>query len=336
MKLEISTRNAIQVATAVLFTVLLTDIFHLPRSYWATLTAFLLVAQTFGESVKKSAERIGMTILGCIAGTLLFILFQHHSLALLGCVCLCTFCISYYFSVSYGISVFFITMMVVFIFGMINTWNTNLLEARIIETLIGAGIALLSSALVLPISAKQQLKNAIPEYINICKVSFNTSANKIIGKPFSKEPTKLLSKFQALQHNAKLIRYENLFGFLSKEKFERSLFELRMLAYHLGTAYDLSENLHDKLDLSLIRSELEALFSTVNQNFDRLTLAYQTKRLESAFVPIDHLSLLSAEKLADCLKSTSQEPDHWFKFYAFLYATRRINATIDELIKLTH
>ncbi|PIQ44154.1 MAG: hypothetical protein COV52_08710 [Gammaproteobacteria bacterium CG11_big_fil_rev_8_21_14_0_20_46_22] len=336
MKIKISTRNAIQVATAVLLTVLLTDVFHLPRSYWATLTAFLLVAQTFGESVKKSAERIGMTILGCIAGSLLFIVLQHHTLVLLGCICLCTFCISYYFSVSYGIGVFFITMMVVFIFGMINTWNTALLEARIIETLIGAAIALLSSALVLPISAKQQLKDAIPEYISACKLSFNTAADKTIGKTFSKVPTKLLSKFQALQHNAKLIRYENLFGFLSKEKFERSLFELRMLAYHLGTAYDIAENLHDKLNLSLIHTELESLFSIVNTNFDRLTLAYQGKRADTEFEAIDHLHLLSAEKLTNCLKSTTQEPDYWFKFYAFLYATRRINATIGELIKLTH
>lgn len=46
--------------------------FNLERGYWTTLTAMVLTTQTFGESVKRSLERVSMTILGGLSGTVLY------------------------------------------------------------------------------------------------------------------------------------------------------------------------------------------------------------------------------------------------------------------------
>jgi hypothetical protein len=54
-----STKIAIQAAVAVALAVLVSHVFELNRSYWAILTAMVLISQTWGESLKKGPCLLG-------------------------------------------------------------------------------------------------------------------------------------------------------------------------------------------------------------------------------------------------------------------------------------
>lgn len=334
MKIEISTRNAIQAATAVLLTVALTYIFHLTRSYWATLTAIFLVAQTFGESIKKSAERIIMTIIGCTVGTFLFALLHTHDWALMSIIAISIFFMSYFFAISYAIAVFFISMLVVFAFGAINNWDTSMLAARILETLIGAAMALLSSALILPISAKTQLKSELPTLVEGCKESFLTAIRKVLLRENTKTKQGVLKGYQSILEKANMVRYENLFTPMNKQNLDRTLFELRMLVYYVGTACDIADNLMQSIDLSLITDNIQQIELILSHNFDLLIQHYQQQHSEETFQSLDETRTELREKFQTQIKTSITEPDHLFKFYSFLYSIRRINNTLQNLINL--
>ncbi len=73
-------KAAIAIALAELINMCL----YFDRGYWIVLTAMVLTTQTWGESVKRALERVGMTILGGATGTALYFSIpeQHFDLLL--------------------------------------------------------------------------------------------------------------------------------------------------------------------------------------------------------------------------------------------------------------
>ena len=78
MQLRHTTKMATQAAIAIALAELISRFFYIERGYWITATAMALTAQTWGESVKRSFDRVGMTILGGSLGTLLFFYLPRH------------------------------------------------------------------------------------------------------------------------------------------------------------------------------------------------------------------------------------------------------------------
>ncbi|MCD6047947.1 MAG: hypothetical protein K0S08_1594 [Gammaproteobacteria bacterium] len=162
-----STALALQASAALTVLLIFGHFLPLQRSYWAIVSAMLLVSQTFGEGLRKSAQRIAMTILGGALATWLYFLTHQHPVLWVPLLLACVFMMVYYLEASYQISIFFATMAVVFLFAMLNAWSTDLLIIRVYETLLGALAAILSSALIFPVRAYQKFKQEAVDFLKV-------------------------------------------------------------------------------------------------------------------------------------------------------------------------
>lgn len=142
MQIKNTTRMAFQAAIAIAISELISSYFNLEHGYWSTLTAMALIAQTWGESVKRSIERVLMTILGGLCGTFLyFFVIPSNEIFVMGILLIFIFLTVYLIPINNLIAVFTLTGFVVFFFALLGDWNFVLLKQRIEETALGALIA---------------------------------------------------------------------------------------------------------------------------------------------------------------------------------------------------
>ena len=333
MRLAISTKNAFQAAIAVLLTVAIGRIFQLDHSYWATLTAMLMVAQTFGESVKKSFERISMTIAGCIVGTLIYFALKESSISLIILMLIVTFFVNYYFTVAYLLSVFFITLLVVFIFATLGNWNMQILEARIIETVIGAVIALISTALIFPMSTRKSIVKEIPLFVEKIQSAMDSTFARLFDPTDQSKRVGLLPAFQTLQIKVVHLRYENMFHLFNKAEFDRIMFHLRVLGNHVSNAYDLAKVIQKQPALETIQEELHSMQDLLKHNFAILHQKASNQASTEKYISMNELRAKIRVKVAASLRQSISTPSEWFKFYTMLYAIRKSNDAIGEILE---
>ena len=60
-----TTKMAIRAAVAALGAVVVAQLLELPRAYWVVTAAVVLITETWGDSIRKVLQRLGMTALGC-------------------------------------------------------------------------------------------------------------------------------------------------------------------------------------------------------------------------------------------------------------------------------
>lgn len=227
-KLEPTTRLAIQATVAVFLAALLASLFHWQRTYWAELTAMLMISQTLGDSIKKSVERVSMTIVGGIVGTLLFFLtapFPDIQKTLL--ILSLFFCI-FFLTSFYLWSVFFVSMLVVFLFASIQNWTVSLLGWRILETIFGASMAVIAAACVFPIRTSEKLHDELQSFIKHlsqltligvdCLLLQHVDPNELV-----KQQRDLLNELNTLQQRLITMRFELIFQPLQRRRMRGQL-----------------------------------------------------------------------------------------------------------------
>ena len=217
MKLRSTTKRAFQAATAILIAELIGWYFQLARGYWMTLTAMALTMQTWGESVKRSIERVSMTIIGGIAGTILYFVLPLNDVMAMALLLIFVFFTVYTLQVFHLASVFFLTCFVVFLFALIGEWTIAILFDRIIETAMGAVIALVVGRCFF--SEKTNISDLFIGFWEKINASIGLSFE---GKPCIKRPVSiqyLAAECQKIRKQAVAIRYELLFHQVSRRDF---------------------------------------------------------------------------------------------------------------------
>lgn len=216
LTLSPTTRLALQAVVAVTLAALLAPLFHWQRSYWSELTAMLMISQTLGDSIKKSVERVSMTIAGGLIGTLLFFITKQWPDLQIALMMISLFFCIFFISSFYLWSVFFTSTLVVFIFAIVQSWTLDLLFWRIIETLFGAGMAVLSATFTFPIRTSNAMQDGLITFMRNLSNLTQDGMHGLLTKTI--EPTQLGEKQQNLlnelsQLQQKLIstRFELIF-----------------------------------------------------------------------------------------------------------------------------
>ncbi|HEY1671392.1 MAG TPA: FUSC family protein [Streptosporangiaceae bacterium] len=160
-------RTSIQMGIAVGGAILAGDALSGRRFYWAVIAAFItfMGANTAGEQLRKSGFRIVGTIVGVIAGSVLAHLAGDRVWLQILIVLVSLFCGLYLFRVNYTFMTIGITVMVSQLYVELGEFSNSLLLLRLEETAIGAGVAMATVLLVLPlhigrvarVAARQQL-----------------------------------------------------------------------------------------------------------------------------------------------------------------------------------
>jgi len=170
-------RIAIQMGIAVGLAIIAGDALSGRRFYWAVIAAFItfMGANTAGEQIRKSFFRIAGTFVGVIVGAVLAHLVGDRVLLQLAVVLVSLFLGLYLFRVNYAFMTIGITVMVSQLYVELGEFSNALLVLRLEETAIGAGCAIATVLLVLPlhvgrvarVAARQQVE-ALGDLVDRC------------------------------------------------------------------------------------------------------------------------------------------------------------------------
>jgi uncharacterized membrane protein YgaE (UPF0421/DUF939 family) len=161
-------RIAIQMGIAVGAAIIVGDAISGRRFYWAVIAAFItfMGANTAGEQMRKSVFRVAGTVVGVIVGSVLAHLVGDVVWLQIVVIMVSLFLGLYLFRVNYAFMVVGITVMVSQLYVELDEFSNSLLLLRLAETSVGAGVAILTVLLVLPlhvgrvarVAARQQLE----------------------------------------------------------------------------------------------------------------------------------------------------------------------------------
>jgi uncharacterized membrane protein YgaE (UPF0421/DUF939 family) len=161
-------RIAIQMGIAVGGAIIVGDAISGRRFYWAVIAAFItfMGANTAGEQMRKSVFRVAGTVVGVIVGAVLGHLVGDVVWLQIVVIMVSLFLGLYLFRVNYAFMTIGITVMVSQLYVELDEFSNSLLLLRLAETAAGAGVAILTVLLVLPlhvgrvarVAARQQLE----------------------------------------------------------------------------------------------------------------------------------------------------------------------------------
>lgn len=317
---------AFQAALSIAIAELISLSFQFERGYWITLTAMALTTQTWGESVKRSFERVGMTILGGIVGTALYFFLPDNGHIPFICLLVFIFFTVYLMPIYHLVAVFFLTCFVVFLFALIGNWDWDMLRARILDTALGAGIAMTVGFFLFPI--KTDVRDVMVGYLQKMKalmvMVFQTKQirSHVSGK-------KLLTEFHEIKKNALVIRYELLFHRLNLNEFNRVL-------DHMGRCTQYITNLIESYQW--LFASLDAEKMKIVQNAAKTT-AYNIKVLIDHLQKKQHANMIPASKVAVSLANAIEEqPQHFASlesdalgFFSLMYFFTELNKALNEV-----
>ncbi|MDM8159948.1 YccS family putative transporter [Labilibaculum sp. K2S] len=153
-------RYAIRLSTCFLIGYFLILGFHLEKGYWILLTSLFVCQPSYSETRKRLFERIIGTLSGVVAG----VLFVQILPTLAGQVILLLVA-AYAFFVwlrkNYALAVVFVTMFVIAAFNLIAGKGIIVMEARVMDTIIGAVLAIIVVRFMWPDWQYKRLPNLL-------------------------------------------------------------------------------------------------------------------------------------------------------------------------------
>lgn len=151
---SMTTRQAIQAGAAAALAILAGQLISPQRYYWAVIAAFVCFTGTAnaGETVRKSIARICGTVAGLVVAVWLGELTLGHSVSTLAILLACIFLAFYLQAVSYAAMIFFITLVLGELYGILRQFNDHVLLLRLAETAAGAAAGIAVSLILMPTS----------------------------------------------------------------------------------------------------------------------------------------------------------------------------------------
>jgi uncharacterized membrane protein YccC len=148
-------KYAVRVSIGLTIAVFIFKFFHIDHGYWIALTMIIVIQPYYGATRKKGLERITGTVAGVILGGLIMLLPLKHDVFVILLVFV-SFFVAYFLRNNYKVGVFFVTIMMVILMQLSQQGSLELIGWRIISTLIGAALAIISGYSFWPVWEKQR------------------------------------------------------------------------------------------------------------------------------------------------------------------------------------
>ena len=141
-------RYAVRYSLAISVAFVISQGFELTKGYWVLLTVAIVVKPQLSLSTTQTVHRIAGTIIGALLAVLIIITCTDRWALIVALFVLSLLAISLV-DVSYGLSVVFITPLVLVIVNVPHPGQWELADVRVLNTLIGAAIGLLATTAIL-------------------------------------------------------------------------------------------------------------------------------------------------------------------------------------------
>ncbi|SHI50128.1 Uncharacterized membrane protein YccC [Mesonia phycicola] len=165
-------RHSLRLAILMVLGLILGHVFDLQNSYWILLTVVVIMRPNYGLTKERTKKRIiGTLIGGVVAIGIVLLVNDPYIYIILAVISLITA-----FSMlqkNYVGAAAFITLNVVFLYALLQPNALNVIQYRVLDTLVGAGLAFLGNKFILPtwehIAIENTLANVIEKNINYLK-----------------------------------------------------------------------------------------------------------------------------------------------------------------------
>lgn len=180
-RLDMTTRQAIQVAVAGGLAILVGRELSPSRYYWAVIAAFIMFSgtSTRSETFLKGVNRVVGTLVGLVVSIWVANLTAGHTTWVLVAIVASMFFGFYLIRVSYAYMIFFITIMVGQLYSVLHEFSDGLLVLRLEETAIGAAIGFGVALVVVPLSTRDTVRSARNNVLNALSELLNAAAEHL-------------------------------------------------------------------------------------------------------------------------------------------------------------
>ncbi|AEH00051.1 FUSC family membrane protein [Lacinutrix sp. 5H-3-7-4] len=142
-------RHALRLSIAIVFGFLLGSLLDLKNAYWIVLTIIVIMRPNYGLTKERSKNRIIGTLIGAVIAIIIILITKNTTVYMILAVVSLTFAFSL-IQQSYKAGAAFITLNIVFVYSLIDPNAFSVIQYRVIDTIIGATIAIVANYLVFP------------------------------------------------------------------------------------------------------------------------------------------------------------------------------------------
>lgn len=142
-------------------------LFSPTRWYWAVITAFIVFNNTHSraDTARRALQRSGGTLAGLFAGSAMATLLNGHMAISIVLLLVLFFFAFYFVQASYQLMIFFITIALALLYGVMGMFTPELLVLRLEETIVGSLAGVMVAFLVFPVRASAEAAVALKEYL---------------------------------------------------------------------------------------------------------------------------------------------------------------------------
>lgn len=160
-----SERQALQAGLATGLALLLGSFVSTSHQYWAAMPAFSVLSGSDGETRMKAAQRILATLLGAAVAFSLAILADHNPAVAFPLLAVSVFFIAFLRPVASAWASFWQTLLLATMYDVLGTLSVETVQVRIVETAIGAFVAVAVSAVVLPTRTRTRVRQGMADVV---------------------------------------------------------------------------------------------------------------------------------------------------------------------------
>lgn len=226
-------RHSLRLAITIALGFVIGALFPLQNVYWILLTIVVIMRPGYGLTKQRSYQRIIGTVTGGIIAFAI-ISFVHHPV-IIGTLIIVCMLLGYTFTaINYRIGATFVTMYVIFLYGLLTPDINEVLQYRIIDTVVGSALAFIGNYFFwpswefmnLPVFIKKSIE-ANRNYLAEISEYYNHKGNvttpyRLARKNAFVELGNLMSSYQRMVQEPK-----------SKQKQQQQVYKLAVLNHTL-------------------------------------------------------------------------------------------------------
>lgn len=153
-------RHSLRFAAAMLFAYVLGAYLDIHNAYWILLSIIVIMRPNYGLTKERSKDRIIGTLIGAAVAITIVLITQN--VIVYGILCIVSLTLAFaLIQQNYKSAAAFITINIIFVYSLINPNAFEVIQYRIIDTVIGAAIAMVANYILWPSWEVYNLKDVL-------------------------------------------------------------------------------------------------------------------------------------------------------------------------------
>ncbi|HUM66983.1 MAG TPA: FUSC family protein, partial [Chitinophagaceae bacterium] len=183
-------RHSLRLTIAAMAAYFVGKILPLGHGYWVLLTVIIILKPGYSLSKQRNVQRIVGTLIGVAIGWVILYFVKNNTAIFIFLIITMTAGYSF-IRWKYTVGVVFITLFLLFMFQIQEPADFNdVIEERVVDTLLGCAIGFLASLVLPPIWERQRIGDLMQKVVIDIADYFENVAWVFIGKPYNREMSK--------------------------------------------------------------------------------------------------------------------------------------------------